>query len=218
MANLATSPLGTVVRVGDNWRLFELPEIVDPKQPIRNGGALFPMQMIDMGNGEIGSVDPKLVKLYEDLDSSEKALAKLIAENNPKRNAVQIATMHKDKALLGIDIFKNVAPKERLSWLKTVSDNVTNAYSEEQFPSGLSFLEDFSRVLAKENIRDGLDYIRFRSIYAEYTLKQKTAPNSERKRALDKLLTDLVQFYKQFPYQRVCSRSPTPTRPEQRSR
>ena len=39
--------LGTVVRVGNNWRLMELPELVDPKKPITNGGTLFPMQMIE---------------------------------------------------------------------------------------------------------------------------------------------------------------------------
>ena len=192
--------LGTVVRVGNNWRLFELPEIVDPKKPIRNGGALFPMQMIEMNGGkDFPDVNPKLVTLFEDLDASEKALAKLIGEGNPKRNAVRIATMHKNKALLGIEIFKSVPAKERSSWLKTITDNVTNAYSEEQFPSGLSFLDDFSKKLAGENIRDGLDYIRWRSIYAEYNLKQRTAPNQGRKRALDKLLTDLAQFYKDFP-------------------
>jgi len=194
--------LGTVVRVGSNWRLMELPELVDPKKPITNGGVLFPMQMVEMDViGDLGGdrFNPKLVKVFEKLDASEKAITALRAEGNPKRNAVRLATMHKENALIGIEIFKEVEPDQRLSWLKNISDNVADAYRAEEFPTGLAFLNDFSNQLSRSKITQGLDYIRWRSIYAEYSLKLKIASSQERKKATTKLMGELQRFYKQFP-------------------
>ncbi len=193
--------LGTVIRVGSNWRLMELPEIVDPKKPIMNGGSLFPMQMIELNDfsGGGGPVNPGLVKLFEKLDSTDKAIVALKANGNPQKNAVRLATMHKDKALVGIDIFKEVKPAERLSWLQNVVDNVADAYRDEEFPTGLTFLNDFSSQLARSKITQGLDYIRWRSIYAEYSLKLKIASSQGRRKATEKLMGELERFYKQFP-------------------
>ena len=194
--------LGTVVRVGSNWRLMELPELVDPKKPITNGGALFPMQMVEFANGTLpdgGTVNNKLVKLFEKLDASEKSVTSLRAEGNPKRNAVRLATLHKENALVGIEIFKEVEPDQRLSWLKNVTDNVADAYRAEEFPTGLAFLNDFANQLSRSKITQGLDYIRWRSIYAEYSLKLRIASSQGRKQATTKLMGELQRFYKQFP-------------------
>ena len=194
--------LGTVLRVGSNWRLMELPEIVDPKKPITNGGALFPMQMIDVNGFEEGGGRPAndaLIKLFEKLDATDKSIVGLREEGNPKRNAVRLATLHKEKALAGIEIFKEVEADQRLSWLQNVTDNVADAYRAEEFPTGLSFLNDFSNQLSRSKITQGLDYIRWRSIYAEYSLKLKIASSQGRKQATTKLMVELQNFYKRFP-------------------
>jgi len=189
--------LGTVVRVGTNWRLMELPELVDPKKPITNGGTLFPMQMIEMTGGDPPTND-QLIKLFEELDATDKELVALRGQGNPKRNAVRLATLHKEKALSGIEIFKEVEPDQRLSWLQNVTDNVADAYRAEEFPTGLSFLNDFSNQLSRSKITQGLDYIRWRSIYAEYSLKLKISSSQDRKKATTKLMGELQRFYQQF--------------------
>ncbi len=193
--------LGTVVRVGSNWRLMELPEVVDPKKPISNGGVLFPMQMIeaDFGPGEGGPINNTLVKLFENLDKTDKDIVALRAQGNPKKNAVRLSNLHKEKALAGIEIFKEVEPAQRLSWLQNVTDNVADAYRAEEFPTGLSFLNDFANQLSRSKITQGLDYIRWRSIYAEYSLKLRIASAQGRKQATTKLMGELERFYSQFP-------------------
>jgi peroxiredoxin len=181
---------------------MELPEIVDPKKPITNGGALFPMQMIDVNGFEEGGGRPAndaLIKLFEKLDATDKSIVGLRKEGNPKRNAVRLATLHKEKALAGIEIFKEVEADQRLSWLQNVTDNVADAYRAEEFPTGLSFLNDFSNQLSRSKITQGLDYIRWRSIYAEYSLKLKIASSQGRKQATTKLMVELQNFYKRFP-------------------
>jgi hypothetical protein len=191
--------LGTVVRVDNNWRLMELPELVDPKKPISNGGVLFPMQMIEAELPEGGQVNDGLVRLFEKLDKTDKAVEAIRAEGNPKKNAVRLSNLHKEKALAGIEIFKEVEPDQRLSWLQNVTDNVADAYRAEEFPTGLSFLNDFSNQLSRSKITKGLDYIRWRSIYAEYSLKLRIASAQGRKQATTKLMGELERFYGQFP-------------------
>lgn len=193
--------LGTVVRVGDNWRLIELPEIVDPKKPIMNGGALFPMQMMDVGGGGDFTPSPnmeELGKLYDRLEKTNEELDKLIT-GDAKANAVRIASLEREKALIGKDIFILVDGAEKLSWLQTITDNVADAYRAERFPDGLNFLSEFSDKLKGAKFTEGLDYIRWRSIFAEYSLVLEIGESQARKRALQKLMGELEKFYKEFP-------------------
>ena len=145
------------------------------------------MQMIEAETvGPGGPVNDTLVKLFEKLDTTDKSVVALRKENNPKKNAVRLATLHKEKALAGIEIFKEVEPDQRLSWLQNVTDNVGDAYRAEEFPTGLSFLNDFANQLSRSKITQGLDYIRWRSIYAEYSLKLRIASAQGRKQATTK--------------------------------
>ena len=193
--------LGTVVRVGSNWRLMELPELVDPKKPISNGGVLFPMQMIEaeLPDGVGGPINNVLVKLYDKLEKTDKDVVALKAEGSPKKNAVRLSNLHKEKALTGIEIFKQVEADQRLSWLQNVTDNVADAYRAEEFPTGLTFLNDLATQLSRSKITQGLDYIRWRAIYAEYSLKLRISSAQGRAQATKKLMGELERFYSQFP-------------------
>jgi peroxiredoxin len=159
------------------------------------------MQMIDTAEGLEGGVpaNDELIKLFEKLDTTDKSIVGIRKEGNPKRNAVRLANLHKEKALAGIEIFKEVEPDQRLSWLQNVTDNVADAYRAEEFPTGLAFLNDFANQLSRSKINQGLDYIRWRSIYAEYSLKLKIASSQGRKQATTKLMGELQRFYQQFP-------------------
>ena len=193
--------LGTIVQVDGSWRLIELPELVDPKKAIANGGSLFPMQLFseEIPLGGTGPGADKLGKLYEKFDEVDKALAKLIAEDNPKKNAVRIASIHEQKALTGIDIYNNVPVKEKYSWLQNIADTVSDAYQKEEYPAGLDFLSQFSAKLRKAGRTEGLDYINWRSIFAQYQLKIQLGDAKARSAALEKLMADLKSFVKTYP-------------------
>ena len=191
--------LGTIVQVNGTWRLIELPEIVNPKKAIANGGSLFPMQIFSTDTGGGNPVPDELGKLYVKFDEVDKALKKLIAEKNPKKNAVRIASLHEQKALVGVDIYNNVPAKEKYSWLQNIADTVSDAYQKEEYPRGLDFLKQFASQLKKAGRNEGLDYIRWRSIFAEYQLKIQLGDAKARRQALEKLMADLKTFVKSFP-------------------
>ena len=197
VGNLA---LGTIVKVNGSWRLIELPEIVDPKKPILTGGSLFPMQLFaDPDTVPAVAFDPKLGKLYEKFEEQDKALLQLIGEGDSKKNAVRIASLHEQKAMAGVDIYKMVPKSERYSWLKNIADTVSDAYQKEEYPRGLAFLKEFSGQLKRAGRSEGLDYIRYRSIFAEYQLIIKLKDSRARGEALEDLMTNLKGFVKEFP-------------------
>jgi len=188
--------LGTIVQVNGNWRLIELPEIVDPKKPIENGGSLFPMQLFK--DEFVQDVPDKLSKLYEKLEDVDKTLTKLIAEGDPKKNAVRIASLHQQKAMVGIDIYNEVK-EDKYSWLQNIADTVSDAYQKEEYPQGLTFLNEFAEQLEKAGRTEGLDYIRWRSIFAKYQLIIQLKDAQARREALDELMKNLEKFVGSYP-------------------
>lgn len=191
--------LGTIVNVNGSWRLIELPEIVDPKKPIQTGGALFPMQLYSQTPSGEQTFDVVLGQLYEKFENIDSALKKLLAEDNPKKNAVKIASLHEQKALTGIDIYNKVPADEKYSWLQNIADTVSDAYQKEEYPRGLAFLKEFSDQLQKAGRLEGLDYIRWRSIFAEYQLIIQLQDSEAREKALADLMNNLKRFVRDYP-------------------
>ena len=196
VGNLA---LGTIVQVNGTWRLMELPEIVNPEKPIQTGGSLFPMELFPPDEPIPNKIDKELAKAYEEFEKINKSLQRLLEEDNLKKNAVRIASLHEQKAMAGIQIY-NLAPKEeKYSWLLNIADTVSDAYQKEEYPGGLSFLKAFSDKLKGANRTEGLDYIRWRSIYAKYQLIIQVKDSQARREALTVLMDDLKKFVNQYP-------------------
>ena len=200
--NVGNVALGTIVQVNGTWRLIELPEIVDPKKAIVSGGSLFPMQFWedqDFDGGGNGGEQNALGKLYAKFEEVDTALKKSIAEDNPKKNAVRIASFHEQKALAGVDIYNNVPADEKYSWLQNIADTVSDAYQKEEYPRGLDFLNQFGSQLKKAGRNKGLDYINWRSIFADYQLKIQLGDSKARREALEKLMANLKSFVRSYP-------------------
>ena len=191
--------LGTIVQVNGTWRLMELPEIVDPKKAIQTGGSLFPMQLFAEDDFVPGPVVSKLAKKYEEFDKINSTLEGLLEEDNLKKNEVRIASLHEQKAMTAIDIYNLVPKKEKYSWLQNIADTVSDAYQKEEYPRGLSFLSEFSGKLKSANRNEGLDYIRWRSIFAKFQLIIKLKDKRERDAASKELLVNLKKFVNQYP-------------------
>ncbi len=192
--------LGTIVQVNGTWRLLELPEIVDPNKAISNGGSLFPMQLFSTDDNEPTPLQNDLALLFQEFQKIDNTLNALIEEGKRKKNAVRIASLHEQKALTAIDIYNKVeAKQEKYSWLQNIADTVSDAYQKEEYPRGLAFLKEFSEQLEKKNRTEGLDYIRWRSIFAKYQLIIQLQDSQARKKALDELMDNLKSFVQDYP-------------------
>lgn len=156
-----TLALGTLVKIGNVWRLMELPQVVSGT--IDNGGLLFPVAQIDP-MGDNVAVDPKgekMAKLFASLTDLEGQ----IGEATP---GAEMVKLQEKRALLQWDIYRTCPEGEKLTWLENIGDTVSNAYQEELYPEGLTFLERILKTLEKYKKTERMDYIRWRMIHAEY--------------------------------------------------
>ena len=189
--------LGTIVEVNPGlWRLIELPEIVEEGKPITNGGAFFPLpELATVNNSSVGTNSPELEKTSQLQIELEKVDKQLSAATKP----VEIARLEQQGAEIKQEIFFLLKdPAMKRNWLENLADTVTDAYQRERFPNGKKFLDQFVAKLKKSKSTDGLDYIQFRLIYADYWLANTIGDKKDRDQANEKLIEELKKFQSQF--------------------
>ncbi len=185
--------IGTIIKVGDVWRLVELPEIVSEGKPINNGGVLFPMEReIDPIPDPGPQPVPEVAKLYESLQKIDEGLDKA-------QKGSEIAKLWQQKAAAMQEIYFKSKPEDRRNWLANIADSVQGAYQDENYPNGLEFLDGFIKRLKAARITDGIDYVAWRSMYSKYGLQMKIGDNRERDRAEQDLLEDVEDFVDRYP-------------------
>ena len=180
--------LGSIVQVGQTWRMVELPEIVDPSQPLANGGAFFPMPEYGLAGAESG-IDKAMAELFEQLAKVEKELE--------SAKGLEAEKFEKQKADVLARIFKTTKdPKNKLDWIKNLADSVSSAYQADRFQNGIDYLNDFIR---KNRDADGIDYVKWRAIFAEYGWYTQNGDRKQQENARDKLIGELKDFQKTYP-------------------
>jgi hypothetical protein len=157
------------------------------------------MQLFSPDAPPVKPTDAKLAKKYDEFEKLNDTLQGLLEEGNVKKNAVRIASLHEQKAMAGIDIYNLVPKDEKYSWLQNIADTVSDAYQKEEYPRGLSFLSEFSGKLKAAGRNEGLDYIKWRSIFAKYQLIIQVKDSQARREALTDLMSDLKRFVSQYP-------------------
>ena len=183
--------LGSMVKVGEGWRLVELPEIVDPKQPLENGGVFFPRE---------NPVDPliidrfteRLTKLLDELAAAEKTL------KSAKGVAVERAEKARANVLVKlIALYSEKKDEENTAnWQMNLADSVGEAYQKNRFDGGIDYLNKY--LIANKGAK-GLDYIKWRLISAEYAWVYDNSGKKERAAAQDKQIAELKAFQKTYP-------------------
>ena len=188
--------LGTIVQVSPGlWRLIELPEIVQEGKPISNGGAFFPLPEFSGGGDVAGISSPELEKTVQLQIELEKVDKQLTAATKP----VEIAKLEQQLAAIKEKIFFLLDDQDmKRNWLENLADTVTDAYQNERFPDGKKFLDQFVAKLDKARHTDGLDYIRFRLIYADYWLANTLGDKKARDQANEELIEALKKFQSDF--------------------
>jgi thiol-disulfide isomerase/thioredoxin len=181
--------LGSLVKVGETWRMIELPEIANPEKPLTNGDAFFPMP--NFGGSEIAATgnDQKLADLYERLAELETQLK--------SATGTALEKLEKEKADVLVQFYVNTTePKSKQNWLENLADSVSSSYQTERFEGGLDYLEKF---IASQKSASGMDYVKWRSIFARYGWTNANGNKLQQEAGYERLIEDLKDFQKQFP-------------------
>ena len=181
--------LGSLVKVGNVWRMVELPEVVDSSKPLVNGGGFFPLP--EFGGTSVGPTanDKELGQLYDALTKVDKDISSAKgaeAEQLEKRKADILARFYA--------ITKD--PKTKNDWLENFADSVAHAYQSDRFDGGMKYLESF---MAKEKNSKEMDYVAWVVIFAKYGWTNANGTKAQRDAGYDRMIDDLGKFQRQFP-------------------
>ncbi|MDB2525480.1 redoxin domain-containing protein [Mariniblastus sp.] len=183
--------LGSLVRVGNVWRMVDLPEIVDPNKPLASGGAFFPLPQFGTTRTAAATTvtGENLSQLYDELTNLDKKLA--------SAKGSQVQQLEKQKADIFVQFYlKTDNPKMKQNWLENLADSVAHSYQQGRFDDGLDYLGKF---VATQNTADGLDYVVWSTVFAEYGRANSSGTSKERESAYTKMISNLDKFQKQYP-------------------
>ena len=183
--------IGSIVKVGEAWRMFELPEVVTANKPLASGGSLFPMPEFIGPGGKPDKENEKLAALYEKLTAIDQKLDGGVS-------GIQGERLQKEKAETLFQLYRYTKdPKTKQDWLENMADSVASAYQADGFDQGLKFLD---QVIASQKGASGMDYVKWRAIYADFVWANESASSKkERDDVSKKLIEDLDVFQKKYP-------------------
>lgn len=185
--------LGTLVSVGDTWRLIEAPTIGAENQPMPPGLLTphLPSQQADAPFA--GGPSEEVQKLMADLEKlDQQAMQAAPAQQN------QITDQR--ARILNKLADDSTDAEMRGEWIRQLADMLSSAAQDPSanYATGLDQLNQLADKLTAKDANDPLvPYVRFRRMYADYALSQQ-APNADFAKIQEKWLTDLEAFATEY--------------------
>ena len=186
--------IGTLIRVGDAWRVIDAPQPVSESGgEMAGGGFLFQ------------GVSNRLVKAggAEGTDQTQKILAELEKIDQEAERATsndEIARLTVKRA----DLLEQVAaransPEDRAMWVRQLADMVSAAVLSGTYPDGGKRLKELYDTLNKsESDQELAAYVKFRQMTADYAMAMQQ-PKADHMKIQKKWIDDLESFVKDYP-------------------
>jgi len=186
-------PVGTLVKVGDVWRVLDVPQFEADGQTASNSPGFFFSSLANGRGGTRGGPSEAVQGLLGDLEALDRASEQA---TSPQQRA-KLFTQRSE--LLEHIAAKAADPAERDMWLRQLADMISAAVQQGTCPDGDQRLEALYKRL-RGNAKDkGLAaYVRFRQLTAEYGLKMQ-ASKPDYAAIQKQWLANLEAFVEQYP-------------------
>ncbi len=172
--------IGTLIKVGNVWRVIDLPQLGDDAQDSLASGFFFRGPAAN--RPQASSDGPS--------EAAQRAMDGLAtAENNVQR-----------AALLEILAAEARTPQDRATWVRQLADVISAAVQTNSFPGGAEKLQQLLKQLEGGDANDKLlaAYVKFRLLTAAYTASlQAEKPDFPKIQA--QWLKDLEQYVADYP-------------------
>ncbi len=155
-------PVGTIVKVGDLWRLIDVPPITGATDKVQGFTVFIPFREPTQGLDEAnGAPSEKVQQLIEEVQ-------KLDAEITKAGSREQQAKLNEKRADALEKLIDEIDPKERGVWVRGFADTVSAAAQSGTYPAGLDRLKELFERLKKDENSELAAYVKFRQMTAEY--------------------------------------------------
>lgn len=194
--------VGEMVRIGQVWKLINVPSPVDT-----SGNVVVSMGGILMRTGDTSTAVPGALEMSEEMQELLTSLQKL-DENVPMGNATiqQISDYNVQRADLAEKLIQQSrTAEEQMQWLQQYSDSLATATQTGTYPRGLARLQALETAL--KGRPQSLQYVRYRRMMAEYavrlrndeTQEDQTKAQAAREATQTWWLEQLQTFAEEFP-------------------
>jgi len=185
--------IGTMIRVGNVWKLVGPPQLESADSVASNNPIFFRPPESAPGVNIGVQVSERMQKLVEEMEKIDQAL-------NTARTPAETAQLTGKRADLVEQIATVVStPEDRRMWIQQLIDMIGAAAQSGNYPAGVARLETlFQRLSKNAQDRDLAAYARFRGMTASYNLGFQVEKPDYAK-IQEKWLADLQQFVKDFP-------------------
>lgn len=186
-------PLGTMIQVGDVWRLVDAP--VQPAEGQEMAGVFFlPVASKNGDGGTAGEAggDSKLQGLMADLEKLDSQLQRSSSQS-------ETARLQDKRADLVEQIASASNGEDRGLWIRQLADTISAAAQSGDYPEGLERLKQMRDKQAKDPAGEELAaYIDFRVLMTEYGTAVRSA-KSDFPTVQKQWLENLEKFVKDHP-------------------
>jgi thiol-disulfide isomerase/thioredoxin len=189
--------VGTLVKVGDAWKLFDLPKM-GADQAANAAGYFFTVSFTNRPDIEApipaGNVTAEMKKLVDDLEQLDKRLVAAKPSDQARLNASRADLLDKIIAVAPAD--------DRGLWIRQYAETVSAAIQSGVFPEGIRRLQSLLTAVAQQpDANELVPYIKFRLLTSEYNrdVGQKDADFEKITNTYQDELKQFVNSYSRSP-------------------
>lgn len=185
--------IGTLIKVGDAWRVIELPQALDDEPTELAGGMFFRPASVRNENHSTSSGGSEAYQKHL------VALEKLDTAQNSGKGLSELE-YNKRRADILENLFRTASTtEERIQWGKQFADTISIATQSGEYPEGADRLDKFNESFAgNKDLKPLLAYSEFRFIMADYGASMQN-PNADFAKIQTQFLERLEGFVSKHP-------------------
>jgi peroxiredoxin/TolA-binding protein len=188
--------LGEMIRVGEVWKLTQVPVPIEGEVVTTNGGILMEPLIVGTSIASNSTNAPKVEKILNELQEIEQRVMKVSA------TPAEVKTlMKKRSSLLKEAIELAETDDEKIILMKQTIDGFAYASQSGKYPDGVQELRGITTELSKNPKSPLVPYASYRLMQAEYYADLQEAGDDKEKQAdIQKAwLQKLEDFVQKFP-------------------
>jgi thiol-disulfide isomerase/thioredoxin len=188
--------VGTLVRVGEAWRLIDLPRSLQPEGTAPPVGYFFQASFAARPETDAlppvaGQISPELRRLAEELERLDKEIVAAKPADQSQLHARRADLLERMVAV--------APPADRSLWIKQYAETIAAAVQAGTFPSGASRLQKLLESLPQEqDAAELVPYVKFRLLTAQYHLGF-SQPDADLEKVHREHQEQLQQFVRDYP-------------------
>lgn len=185
--------IGTMIRVGDVWRLIDVPSLVGEKAELADSGVFFNSPLPAQSAAGPGTDSVAGKEIFNDLDELDAKIEK--AASKDERSAAKTKRA---------DLIEQLLPtlkedEDRALWTRQLVDTLSEGVQTRTNPDFLKRLKDLEKKLSDDGRKELVPYVRYGTMMSEYMLATSDPQGGDFVKIQAKWLEDLQNFVKEFP-------------------